>query len=160
MSNFSRIALAAVIATSFALPVLAQPSTTAANSATSGVTSAPADKTLAGKAVVKKPAVNTGLHRAAATDTKPATTKPTDAAKPAAAAATDAKPAVKPTDAKPATAATTDVKKPNVAAAPVAPVTNSVTNSATTSSTGASATSNTTTGTTGTIGAIAPKPAN
>ena len=138
MTNFSRIALAAFVASTFALPVLAQPSTTAAPGATSGAASVPSDptlagktatsKTTAGKTMLPKPAVNTGIHRAATTETKPA------------AAATDTKAitAAKPTpEAKP-----TDVKKPVVAAAPVAPVT--------TGGTGASS---------GGTGATTPKPA-
>ena len=95
MTRFPRIALAVLLAGSFAVPSFAAPSTTQGPGGTTSAV-APAGTgemaPLAGKPAVTKPAsVNTGLHGAAVSGAKPAagkpvTTKPTVAAAPVAAA--------------------------------------------------------------------------
>lgn len=91
MTTFSRIAFAALLSAAFALPAMAQGSSSATN-ATSGTT-APAAKAAVDS---KKPAVNTNIHRVATpgtTDLKvPA--KPADGAKMVAKPAADAKASV------------------------------------------------------------------
>jgi hypothetical protein len=121
MTSISRIALAALLASSFALPVLAQPTqgSVPVAGASASATTVPAGPV----AHAKKPTVNTNIHRAAAPDAKPLATKPAESAKPAvdAKGAATVKPDAKPTvDGKTAIDTKAAVKPGPVATAPIA----------------------------------------